>query len=81
MVTKEEIQQGRENIARVDNSLHTLGLINENGDLCKDGYRAVSHVHTLIVQIIKAIENDEGIEAIADELHKATNRIGDIPDK
>lgn len=75
MVTEIEIEAGRTNLLRFDQSLTTLGLINEHGDLCKDGYRAVSHLNTLIRQMIGAIEDDEGIADVADQLHDATNRI------
>jgi hypothetical protein len=75
MVTQAEIKAGRKNLAAFDSALGTLGLINEHGDLCRDGFRAVSHLNTLVGQIIKAIEDDEGIADVADELHAATNRI------
>ncbi len=75
MVTALEIDQGRSNLARFDTALSRLGRINEQGDLCKDGFRAVSHLNTLLVQIVEAIQEDEGIADVADELHEATNRI------
>jgi len=75
MVTKTDIDAGRTNLAQFDSTLSTLGRINEKGDLCKDGYRAVSHLNTLVSQIVEAIKDDEGIADVADELHEATNRI------
>ena len=74
-VTELDIYQGRKNLARFDSALSTLGRINEQGDLCKDGFRAVSHLNTLIGEIVSAIHADEGIADVADELHEATNRI------
>lgn len=74
-VSELDIYQGRKNLAHFDSALSTLGRINERGDLCKDGFRAVSHLNTLLGQIVEAIEDDEGIADVADELHEATNRI------
>ncbi len=74
-VSELDIYQGRKNLARFDSALSSLGKINEQGDLCKDGYRAVSHLNTLIGHIVSAIHADEGIADVADELHEATNRI------
>ena len=74
-VSELDIYQGRKNLARFDSALSTLGRINEQGDLCKDGFRAVSHLNTLLGQIVEAIEDDEGIADVADELHETTNRI------
>jgi hypothetical protein len=71
----EEISASRNALNEFDTYRGALGLINENGDLCRDGQRAVSHLVTLTLWLVKEIEADADVDLIADELHEATNRI------
>lgn len=53
----------------------TLEAINQNGDLCRDGQRAVNGIVDLTNELIQRIEKDEGVDQIADNIQKAVNTL------
>lgn len=75
MTDENDIANGRIGLNHLDSTLNVIEMINENGDLCKDGLRAVNFINQLATQVIDAIEADEGIEGVADIIHEATNQI------
>ena len=75
MATAQEVSEGRKTLQSLETAIGTLGLINEHGDLCRDGLRAVNHMKSIAFQLLKAIEADEGVDVVADELHKAHTSI------
>ncbi len=75
MPEENDIANGRIGLSNLSSTISVIDLINENGDLCKDGLRAVNFMNHLGNQLIDAIEADEGVKGVADELHKTTNQI------
>ena len=49
----------------------TLDIINENGDLCRDGIRATNFLQLIANHLIAEIEKEGDIGEIADNLHKS----------
>jgi hypothetical protein len=75
MATEQEQSQARRLLQGLDTSVATLKLVNDHGDLCRDGLRAVTHLHLISQQLLAAIEEDKGVDTVADELHRSFNSI------
>lgn len=71
MVTFDEQRAGNKALRNLEAKVNTLMVINDHGDLCRDGLRAVNFIRELTDDLIVAIEQDEGVEAIADALYRA----------
>jgi hypothetical protein len=53
----------------------TLYVITEQGDLCKDGQRALSGIVDLTDKLIDRIEKDTNVKGVADNIQKAVNTL------
>lgn len=58
-------------ISNLETAALTLDIINENGELCKDGVRSVNFLQLLANHLISEIEKEGDIQHIADTLHNA----------
>lgn len=62
-------KQALDVIERLEIAASTLHIINENGDLCRDGIRTVNFMQLLADHLISEIEKEGDIGKIADTLH------------
>jgi hypothetical protein len=73
MANKQEQIAGQHALAGLHATINTLELINEHGDLCRDGLRAVNFISHLTNKLVLAIEADEGVDELADALERTTH--------
>ena len=65
------MSKAQEVIGNLERAALTLDIVNENGDLCKDGLRSVNFLQLLANHLIAEIEMEGDIKKIADTLHEA----------
>jgi hypothetical protein len=53
----------------------TLQVINDHGELCRDGQRAVNGLADLAEELIERIEQDTDVKGIADHIQTAYNTL------
>lgn len=63
-------KQAQKVINNLEIAANTLHVINENGDLCRDGIRTVNFLQLLADHLISEIEKEGDIGLIADNLHE-----------
>jgi hypothetical protein len=52
-----------------------LYVITQDGELCKDGQRAVNGIVDLTETLIDRIDNDTDVKGVADNIQKAVNTL------
>lgn len=71
-LTEEQAQKVmKANLRELEMGVSTLGYIHDNGDLCRDGQRAVNGLLDLTWKLVTAIEKDGEVDEIADKIQEA----------